>query len=336
MVPMRVQSWGSKLPMIAQPPTGATVRRAVIDVGTNSVKLLVADVADGTVQPLLERSEQTRLGRGFYETRRLQPDAIRQTTQAIAGFATLAARFQPESTRVVATSAAREALNQAELIDTVERETGLRMEIISGETEADWAFRGVTTDPALAEVPLLIIDVGGGSTEFILGQGLARHFQRSLPMGSVRLLERFPVSDPPTLNERNGLCAWLDQFLAAEVEPELRRALNSFVPGSVRLVGTGGTGTILARMQAGLAGFDRTRIEATRLRREDVRAETTRLWNLSLAERKKIVSLPPNRADVILIGAAIYLAIMERFDFSEASVSTRGLRFAAVLDRVNL
>ena len=144
-------------------------RRAVIDIGTNSVKLLVAEVAGATVTPLLEQSEQTRLGRGFYETHRLQPEAIRQTAQAVAEFAGRAGKFSPVSTRVIATSAARDALNAAELIAAIKASAGLPVEIISGEQEADWAFLGVTSDPALAGQPLLILDVGGGSTEFILG-----------------------------------------------------------------------------------------------------------------------------------------------------------------------
>lgn len=317
---------------ISKFPTATAVRRAVIDVGTNSVKLLVADVSGSTVCPLLERSEQTRLGRGFYETHWLQADAIEQTAHAVAGFASKAKSLNSISTRVIATSAAREAVNQAELLAAIERTAGLPTEIIAGETEADWAFRGVTTNPALANKPLLIVDVGGGSTEFILGQGAASHFAKSVPIGSVRLLERFSVSDPPSERERLCLFNWLQEFLAKELASELTVLLKNFAPGAVRLIGTGGTSTILARVRAGLDGFDRERIEGVRLANDDVRREALRFWSLPLAARRKIVGLPPNRADVILIGVAIYVAIMERFAFSELGVSTRGLRFGALLD----
>ena len=120
-------------------------RRAVIDVGTNSVKLLVAQVAGRRVDPLIEQSEQTRLGSGFYETHRLQPAAIAQTARAVAGFARTAAEWSAVSTRVIATSAARDALNQGELLEAIRTTSGLAVEVISGEQEADWAFRGVAT-----------------------------------------------------------------------------------------------------------------------------------------------------------------------------------------------
>src|SRR5438045_632569 len=143
------------------------VRRAVIDVGTNSIKLLVADVAGQDVVPLLEDSKQTRLGRGFYETHRLQPEAISTTAKAVAKVAEAAREQRAASIRVVATSAARDAVNPGDLTSAIEKACGLKVEIISGEQEADWVFQGVTTDAALAQAPLLLLDVGGGSTEFI-------------------------------------------------------------------------------------------------------------------------------------------------------------------------
>ena len=123
------------------------VRRAVIDVGTNSVKLLVADVAGREVSPLREESKQTRLGRGFFETHRLQPEPLGRTALAVARFADQARSMKAESIRVIATSAAREASNAGELIAAIGSASGLAVEIISGEQEADWAFAGVLTDP---------------------------------------------------------------------------------------------------------------------------------------------------------------------------------------------
>src|SRR5437762_12061285 len=122
-------------------------RRAVIDVGTNSIKLLVADVAGHEVRPLLEESKQTRLGRGFYETHRLQPEAIATTAKAVAKFAEMARERRAASIRVIATSAARDAENPSELTSAIEQVAGLKVEIISGDQEADWVFKGVTTDP---------------------------------------------------------------------------------------------------------------------------------------------------------------------------------------------
>jgi exopolyphosphatase/guanosine-5'-triphosphate,3'-diphosphate pyrophosphatase len=311
------------------------VRRAVIDVGTNSIKLLVADVAGRNVQPVHEESRQTRLGRGFYETRRLQLEPIAYSANAVADFARTAHKHGARSIRVIATSAARDAVNPEDLISAIESASGLKVEIISGGQEAGWAFQGVTTGPELAKTPLLLLDVGGGSTQFILGRGDHKHFAHSFPLGAVRLLEKFPHSDPPTRAEFTACRDWLKNFLQTEVrpklEPALRRETDSQSAG-IQLVGTGGTSSILARIEAKLDRYDRERLEATRLSLEQVKAHRKRLWSLPLAERKEITGLPKLRADVILPGVVIYEVVMEEFGFKLLRVSTRGLRFAAVMD----
>jgi exopolyphosphatase/guanosine-5'-triphosphate,3'-diphosphate pyrophosphatase len=312
--------------------TQAKVRRAVIDVGTNSVKLLVADVAGRSVAPLLEKSHQTRLGARFYETHLLHRDAIDRTAETVAQFAEEAARWKPESIRVIATSAARDARNQNELQSAIQQASGLAVEIISGEQEADWVFAGVTSDPALAAHPLLILDVGGGSTEFILGDGSAQIFRRSFPLGTVRLLERVRPSDPPRESEWSACYSQLNQFLKLEIRPHLEEPPKQCASRDLQLVTTGGTSSILAAMQLQLTAFDRARIEALRLTKEDVWSRQRHLWSLTLADRKSLIGLPPNRADVILMGVAILASVMEEFSFDEMRVSTRGLRFAAIMD----
>jgi exopolyphosphatase/guanosine-5'-triphosphate,3'-diphosphate pyrophosphatase len=306
-------------------------RHAVIDVGTNSVKLLVADVDGGVVRPLAEQSKQTRLGRGFFETHRLRTDAIGQTARAVAEFAGTAAHWRAVSTRVVATSAAREALNQADLVAAIQRAAGLRVEILTGEQEADYVYRGVASDARLAGQPLLILDVGGGSTEFILGENATQYFRQSVPLGSVRLLEQCPPGDPPAAGALSGCLAGLRGFLAEHIQPRLAAALSARAPRSVQLVGTGGAAGILASIQLGLPAFDREQIERARLTQAQVRGQLERLWRLPLAERRKIIGLPPERADVMLTGAAIYAAVVDAFDFPDLRVSTRGLRFAGLL-----
>jgi len=308
------------------------MRRAVIDVGTNSVKLLVAEVRDQRVLPLLERSEQTRLGQGFYETHRLQSGAISQTARAVAGFASLARQWPVNSLHIIGTSAARDALNQDELAAAIQQISGLALDVISGDQEADWVFRGVTTDPKLSGRKLLILDVGGGSTEFILGEGGHHLFRQSFPVGSLRLLERFRPHDPPSPAELAGCRRWLKDYFEADIIPVLKSFLEAKDNPATELVGTGGTATILARMEGRIEEFDRGRIEGMRLSRQQILDEMAHLWSLSLAERKKMAGLPPNRADVILMGAAIYGAVLEHCNFLELYVSTRGLRFGAVLE----
>lgn len=312
-----------------------TERRAVIDVGTNSVKLLVADVAGMSVRPVLESGNQTRLGQGFYEARRLQPAAIQRTAAAVAAFAATAREHGAARVRVFATSAARDAANSPDLIAAVETACGLPLEIISGEQEAEWAFHGVCTNPQLAREPLLLMEVGGGSTQFILGQKGEIHLRASFALGAVRLLEILPHGEPPTAAELEDCRAWIGHFLHEFVRPKLEPALGNEVAlharhHAVRLVGVGGTATVLARMQQEMDDYDRERIEAARLSRAQLRRWVERLWSLPLAERKRITGLPPERADVILTGAATYAAAMEMFGFDTLRVSTRGLRFAAV------
>lgn len=304
-------------------------RRAVIDIGTNSVKLLVADVVGSQVIPVDERSKQTRLGRGFYETHVLQPDAISATAEAVRKFSERAEFLDAKTIRAIATSATRDAKNSGELLEAIKAASGVVAEIISGEQEANWVFEGVATDPKFAGVPLLILDVGGGSTEFILGEDREQYFRNSYRLGTVRLLEQLRPGDPPGDAELARCRDWLKNFLNEQIAAKLSSALTQ-CRREVQLVGTGGTTTILARMEKHLVDFDREKIESTRLTFKQVRAHVEWLWKLSMDERKKIVGLPPKRADVILTGLAIYEAVLECFGFPELQVSTRGLRYAAV------
>jgi exopolyphosphatase/guanosine-5'-triphosphate,3'-diphosphate pyrophosphatase len=291
------------------------------------------------VQPVHEESRQTRLGKGFYETHRLQPEAVACTAEAVWEFAQIARERNADSIRVIATSAARDAVNPGDLTSTIERVSDLKVEIISGEQEAGWAFQGVTTDTELAKQPLLLLDVGGGSTEFILGRGAKKSFAHSFPLGTVRLMEKFPHSDPPTRSEFDACRDWIKNFLQNEVRPQIDPALRREArtsSGEIQLVGTGGTTSILARIEAKLDRYDRERIEATHLSLERIKLHRRRLWRLPLAERKEIVGLPKLRADVILTGVLIYEMVMAEFGFNQLRVSTRGLRFAAVMDRQSI
>ena len=305
-------------------------RRAVIDVGTNSVKLLVADVLGSQVSPVHEEGRQTRLGRGFYETKSLQPEPVRATAEAVASFARTADQLGATPPRVFATSAARDARNASDLLAAIHAASGLTVDIISGEQEAAWAFAGVSSHPAFAAVPVLLLDTGGGSTEFILGSGGCCHFRQSYPLGAVRLAESLPHADPPSPAELAHCRDTVRSFLNREVAPALLPA-RARETSPLSLVATGGTASVLAMMHAGLPRFDRERVEAVRLDLAEVRAWTSRLWELPLAQRKEIVGLPPERADIILFGVAIFEGIMELTGLNPLHVSTRGLRFGALL-----
>ncbi len=311
-------------------------RRAVIDVGTNSVKLLVADVSREPIHPVLEIGEQTRLGQGFYQTHQLQPEAIARTAATVVEFARRAREAGADEVRVFATSAARDACNAAELVEAIHAGTGLDLAIIAGDTEAEWAFRGATAQPALTGAALLLLDVGGGSSEFVLGCGQHRHFSRSFPLGTVRTLEALPHSDPPTRTELEHCRTQTGTFLRSQVEPGLADALHRervLAGGNpLWLVATGGTAGILAAMELRLTHYDRERIEGLRLAYGVVQSWVARLWSLPLAQRRELPGLPPARADVMLAGGVIFEQVMQVFDFAEMRVSTRGLRFAALTE----
>ena len=154
-------------------------------------------------------------------------------------------------------------------------------------------------------------------------------------MGTVRLLEKLQPADPPSAMDLASCLKCLNQFLAEEVQPALTTVLQGFFR-STQLVGTGGTATIMAKIELELSSFDRDRIEAIRLRRDQIDSQLQRLWSVPLEQRRAIAGLPPNRADVILAGVAIYKSVMECFDFPELIVSTRGLRYAAVMDDIDM
>lgn len=308
-----------------------TVRRAVIDVGTNSIKLLVADVCGPDAQPVFEDSRQTRLGKGFYETHRLQPEAIALTAEAVWEFTEIAREKNAVSIRVIATSAARDAVNPTDLTSSIERACGLKTEIITGACEAEWAFRGVASNTEFANQPLLILDVGGGSAEFILGHGKQITFAHSFPLGTVRLMEKFPHSNRPTRKEFETARDWVQQFLKEQIRPQLEPALQKET-GEIQLVGTGGTTSILARVKGKLDRFDRTKIDRTVLTFEQIQAQRKLFWRLPLSERKEIPGMSKPRADVILGGVLIFESLMAEFGFQQLRVSTRGLRFAAAMD----
>ena len=302
------------------------MRRGVIDIGTNSVKLFVADLRDGEISPHLETSRQTRLGQGLYDANQLQPGPIRATIDAVRELLDLAKQHDCNDTRIIATSAVREAANAGELLDALAQPTSVR----SGDDEARLAFDGVHSCPRLANRPALVVDVGGGSTEFIAGDASGMRHHKSLPLGSVRLMECHTVSDPPTTGERLAVRNSIETCLAGAALLELRGHLGALGPPPVTLIGTGGMASLFAKMELADDGYDRDRMEAVKLPLAQVTALRERLWNLPLAKRRTIIGLPSNRADVALFGSLIYEQLMRELGFAALRISTRGLRFGAL------
>lgn len=233
--------------------------------------------------------------------------------------------------RLIATSATRDAQNGNDLVKAIQDHANLRTEVISGEQEAEWVYRGVLSDPTLASHPLLILDVGGGSTEFIVTANGERKFSHSFQLGTVRLLERYLPADPPSADNLAACQRWLDELLEKSIKPMVQPHLPPLGNPATLLVGTGGAALILARIHLALPDFTREQMEGLSMTQQEITTIRERLWSLPLAERRKIIGLPPERADVMLMGALIYESVLKHFQISTLRVSTRGLRYAALV-----
>ncbi len=298
-------------------------RYAAIDVGTNSVLLLVAEKRAGRFVAVQERADITRLGRGVDRTRTLAPEAIEATLATIARFAQEARALGAAQLVVSATSAARDASNGQAFLDGAKERAGVEVEVISGEEEARLSFSSAHADFG-GQRPLVVLDIGGGSTEFIYGapDGTVS-FRRSFDVGAVRLTERHLRQDPPHEDELQAL----DEALAAQLS-ELPPP-----PLGARLVGVAGSITTLAAVSLQLDVYDAERVHGATLSLEVARGVADRLASLPLRLRTTVPGLQPRRADVIVAGARVLVAAMQAVGATELTVSDRGLRWGLLADR---
>ncbi|WP_341721134.1 Ppx/GppA phosphatase family protein [Micromonospora sp. FIMYZ51] len=286
---------------------------AAIDCGTNSIRLLIADLPDpsaGPSAPLVDvrrRMEIVRLGQGVDQTGRLAPEAIERTRVALAEYAVDIEKSGAERVRMCATSASRDAQNAADFRAMVEQTLGVAPEVVSGDEEARLSFTGAVRGlPADAESPYLVLDIGGGSTEFVVGdRERGVHAAISMDIGCVRMTERHLHGDPPGLDEiaaaRADITVAVDRALAA-------------VPGreAATLVGLAGSVTTVVAIAVGLTGYDPTRIHHARVSYDRVAEVTADLLAMSRDQRLAVPVMHPGRADVIGAGALVLQVSMER------------------------
>ena len=287
-------------------------RVAAVDLGTNSIRLLVLRA---TADELVEISRDmviTRLGQGVDATGRLATEALRRTLAVLARYCAKARALGAERIHLGATSAVRDAENRAELATAVERLTGEPMEVISGPLEGRLSFVGATRGLS-APTPYLVLDIGGGSTEFVVGEAEARR-SISTRMGSVRLTERFVRSDPPTPPELSEV-----QSTIATILDEVDTAVP--VREARTLVAVAGTSTTVQAIAMGLPEYDPDVIHRSTLRRQDAEGVFRLLADMTTAERRALPVMAPGREDVIVSGAAILIGVMRRWRFEEAVVS---------------
>ena len=297
------------------------MRVAAVDLGTNSTRLLVADVRDGRLDEIERRLTITRLGQDVDERNRLVPEAVGRVREVLSQFERDVDVHRPEHVLAIATSAVRDAANGEDFLGTVEREFGFTTRLLTGAEEAELMFRGVSSGGSL-ERETVIVDIGGGSTELVIGgpDGIAS--STSLQIGCVRLTERFLRADPPTPAELDA-CA---------------RHVRGMLPGlrASRAVGVAGTVTTIAALDLGLETYDPQRVHGHTIPRSAVEREAARLAGMTVAERAAIPVIEPGRAAVIVGGAMILREVLAAYRLDAIDASERDILHGAALAAAEL
>ncbi len=282
---------------------------AAVDIGTNSVRLLITD---GAGKELCREMQITRLGQGVDVDGALASDAIARTVSVLEAYGARIREHGATRIRATATSAARDARNREAFFDAAEKALGARPELLPGEEEARLSFAGATFGLDPHEGPFLIVDIGGGSTELVVGTTEPEALI-SLDMGCVRMTERHLVSDPPTAAEIESCFA--------DIRRLLERARNTLPTSKAKkMIGLAGTVTSLGAMALGLRHYDASRTHGMTLTRDRVQALFDELASVDLETRRTLLS-EPKRADVIVGGAAVLLTLLRELDIRELTVS---------------
>ena len=298
---------------------------AVIDIGTNSTRLLVARVGDGRVEELERKSKVTRLGQDVDSTGRLADEAVERVFAVVEEYKRLIDEHGARPTVALATSAVRDSENGDEFRDAVHDRFGFDLRTISGDQEARLTFLGATSARDEREASTLVIDIGGGSTELVTGRpGADPDFHVSTQAGSVRQTERHLHDDPPAPGQTEAL------------RREVRAIVEEAVPADVRDavthgIAVAGTATQLAAIDLGLAERHRGRVHGHVMKRDSVRRMLDQLASVPLDERRRTRGLDPDRAPTIVAGAAILVEVMEAFGLDEVEASERDILHGAAL-----
>ena len=301
-------------------------RIAVVDLGTNSTRLLVANVLGGRVEELERRTEITRLGERVDSAGKLSSAAMKRVYETVESYRKLIDKHSADKVVGVATSAVRDAKNGEQFREELAERYGVETRTISGDEEARLSFLGATSDRPRGGDPLLVIDIGGGSTEFVLGTpGSDPTFHVSTGAGSVRQTERHLTDDPPTDDQLSAVAGEVAAIIEAELPREVRREAAAGIA-------VAGTATQLAAVDQRLEEYDPERVHGYRLDRYAVEEILAHLASLPLAERREIVGLHPARAPTIVAGALILAEAMQAFDFDWIETSEADILHGAALD----
>jgi len=296
-------------------------RVAVIDVGTNSARLLVADVAGGRVSPVERRSTVTRLGRGVDLSGRLSAEAIEDACAAVGEYVALYKELGVDSVDAIATSAVRDAENGSAFVAELRERFALSARVLDGEEEARLTYLGATSERPPAE-PTLVVDIGGGSTELIVGDGEEISFHTSLQAGVVRHSERHIATDPPTVVELEALAA------------DVRGLIEDAVGGGVEAragIAVAGTPTSLAAVEMELEPYDPARVHGHVLSLTSIQRMLSQLASTPLSERVEIPGMHPDRAPTIVAGVVILVETMRAFGLDRIEVSEHDILYGTAI-----
>ena len=297
---------------------------ASIDIGTNTILLLIAEVEGERIRPLSEMETVVRLGEGVQESGILTNEAMNRGIQTLSYYSERCQAIGVQKIFAVGTSALREAKNSGEFLRLVKKKLNLSIEVISGEEEARLFFLAVSKDLTEVNESILVVDVGGGSTEFILGRSNQIDEWISLPLGSVRFTEQYLHSDPVREGEWRTMEKRIGELLA--------KIPHSQEPPS--MVAVGGTGTTLASVEQGLREFIPEKIHHFVLKKEALRDQLLLYRSKTIEERKEIPGLPAARADVILAGGTILYLTMEKLNCPSVLISCHGVRYGLLYTRL--
>jgi exopolyphosphatase/guanosine-5'-triphosphate,3'-diphosphate pyrophosphatase len=300
------------------------VRVAVVDMGTNSTRLLVADVDDGRVTEIVRRSTVTRLGRGVDTSHQLATEAIEDVADAVGEYIALYEPLEPDSISVLATSAVRDAENSGAFIAELRERFALNARILTGAEEARLTYLGAVTDRPPSD-GTLVVDIGGGSTEIVVGSGREMTFHTSLQVGTVRHTERHIRNDPPTAPELEALAEDIRKLLFAELAAAEFFEIHSGIA-------VAGTPTSLAAIDQRLDPYDPEKVHGYVLSLDAVQRMYSMLSGKSLADRLKVPGLHPGRAPTIVAGVVILIQTMRTFGLQKIEVSEHDILHGAALE----
>ena len=306
--------------------------RAAIDIGTNSVKLLIADIirnesGERQLSVIYEKSVQTRLGRGLYQSKVINEQAKSDTLEVLKNFSDIISSFNCRSKRIIATSAMRDARNGESFANEISKALKSPVEIISGNEEANISYKGVTLKEYGSDAVSLLMDVGGGSTELVFGRGDKVISFTSLILGSVRCYESYPISDPP---KKSDLTASKHKILETlDSDKECIRAKEKLAFDKV--ISTGGTAAAMACISRQTQDLDRDDIDSMEIPFKNIIDIRRQLWSMPLSSRCEIPGIPRKKSDILLMGVLIHEVVFEYFGAKVLCPSTKGLRYGALL-----